>query len=96
MGPNRITSTDEGGIAIYFTEITERKRLERDLRECEAQLRFATEGAGIGTWSWDPHARTAEWSPMMLALWGFERPLPFDAPDFLATVHPDDRTDAEA
>lgn len=93
---NRITPTDDGGIAIYFTEITERKLLERNLREREQQLRLATESGRIGTWSWDADTGHAEWSPTMLAVWGVDRALPFADPAFTSTVHADDRDEALA
>ena len=53
----------EGGVGVYWRDITERKRTEQMLRANEEHLRLAQEAAGIGTWDWDlcrpPHPLVA-------------------------------------
>lgn len=73
-------------------DVTPLRSTEQALAESDARLRLAQEAAGIGTWEWNPAARTITWSRKMIELWGFDP----DAgqPDLSATVerlHPADR-----
>jgi PAS domain S-box-containing protein len=78
----------------FAMNITEPKRLEEALRETSAQLTFALHSAKSGAWHWDFPTGKLEWYPEFFLLFG----LPPDAPPsfetWLATLHPDDRTQA--
>ena len=40
-------------VAILFSDISERKRMEETLRQSEERMRMASEAAGIGVWDWE-------------------------------------------
>jgi len=74
------------------TDITERKRIEDELRAGDAQSRLALTAAPVGLWDWDLQTGQLYWSPQVDRLLGV-------APgsvrgtqnELLALVHPDDR-----
>ncbi|HEU0201308.1 MAG TPA: PAS domain S-box protein [Burkholderiaceae bacterium] len=68
---NRIYPT-ANGLAIFFTEITERKRYELALRAAEERLRLAVAAARIGLWDWDIRAAQIYISPEWKRQLGFE------------------------
>ncbi|CAH2604895.1 Histidine kinase [Rhodovastum atsumiense] len=63
---------------------------EAALRQTEARLRLATEGAGVGTWELDFTSRQGFWSPEAAALLGVGTTR-FTAEDWIEAVHPKDR-----
>jgi PAS domain S-box-containing protein len=82
----------DGGVAVYFRNITERKKTQEALRDSEERLRLSAEAAQIGAWSLDLAAGTTRWSPQMENLFGlapgaFER----SREHFLRLIHPEDR-----
>ncbi|MBN9122183.1 MAG: PAS domain-containing protein, partial [Planctomycetes bacterium] len=77
----------------HLSDVTDRKRTERALRESEERLKEAQRIARMGRWTWEPGTGRAWWSDAIYALYGVDRValVPgFDA--FLALVHPDDRS----
>ena len=74
------------------TDITERKRIEDELRANDARSRLALTAAPVGLWDWDLQTGQLYWSPQVDTLLGV-------APgsvrgtqnELLALVHPDDR-----
>jgi PAS domain S-box-containing protein len=87
---NRIYPSADG-IAVFFTEITDRKRAEAELARTNARLVEAQRVAHVGSWEWDIAANAVSWSeelyriyglPVGSALGGYEA--------FLERVHPDD------
>lgn len=50
------------GVNLVVQEITERKRLERALRERTDELEEAQRLAGVGNWAWDIESDTVTWS----------------------------------
>lgn len=87
---------DSAGTPLYFIsqieDITERKRIEIELRTTSERLQLALEGAQIGTWDWDITTGEvfvdAHWANII----GFE--LGEVDPNYepwLARLHPDDR-----
>lgn len=81
-----------GGLAVYFHDISARKRMERALRERDEVLSLAENSAGIGVWDMDMGSRTVRATPQFFRILGLE---PTDEPvpiDVLRSVrHPDDR-----
>jgi PAS domain S-box-containing protein len=76
-------------------DITERKRAEDALRDSEAMLRFALQGARAAAWSWDVAADRIHWSPEGATLYGRDRDSgPSTYGEWLANVHPEDRATA--
>jgi len=80
-------------LLLGMTEnITERKAMERDLRQSRASLAKAQALAGIGNWEWDPATGELTWSDQLFRNLGLEpgasRPCYRAA---LARIHPEDR-----
>ena len=82
--PNRVA-----GIQV---DITERKKIEENLRESEYRWRFAIEGSGDGLWDWDIQNNQAFYSEQWRAMLGLENDdIGVDPAVWLAHLHPDDK-----
>jgi two-component system, sensor histidine kinase and response regulator len=89
----------EGGRRFAVTlarDVTERKRLEEEVRLATARLELAVRGSNIGIWDIDmPDGDLRNGRVYYLNVWeqlGFERPdAPNDQETGMALVHPDDR-----
>ena len=84
------------GILGTTRDISERKKVEKALRESEERWQFALEGAGDGVWDFDiPGSkvyRSRRWKEML----GYAENDISDSPDGWANlVHPDDRQQAD-
>ncbi|MEH2174354.1 PAS domain-containing protein [Nostoc sp.] len=73
-------------------ELTDRRRVEAELRESEEWLRLALSASRMGTWNWNIQTGKISWSDNLEALFGLE-PGEFDGSFemFAARVHPKDR-----
>lgn len=86
---NRVYPSPDG-LTIYFTEITERKRAERSLRESEERFRLAASGGDV--WGWDIGANKLQFPQefwQKLGYDGLEVADPLHM--FEWVMHPDDR-----
>ncbi|WP_183728910.1 PAS domain S-box protein [Desulfurispira natronophila] len=79
-------------VVTSFSDITQRKQMEQDLRDREHRLELATSTAKLGIWDLDLESGYLEWNYMMFNLYGI------DPNDFNHTVeawqqilHPEDR-----
>ncbi len=92
--PRRWTA-DELGLLREVTERSwahiERVRSEAALRESEARLRLAVEGARIGTWDWDLETMRGNWSGRTCEILGVAKGEEVTVGDRIRTIHPDDR-----
>jgi len=77
-------------------EIRDREEAERALREREAQLRLALQGARAGSWTCDLETGCMEWSEECFGLYGRD-PSRFqpNLESWLACIHEDDRSAVE-
>ena len=76
-----------------YTDMTERKKVERALRESEERYALAMKGTNEGLWDWDANADTLHISPRFKALAGLVTDREVVHPDqWLERIHPDDRT----
>ncbi len=82
----------EGGLSMYFRDVTGRKRTEEALRESEEQLRLSAEAAQIGVWHQDCVTGRLHWSRQLERLYGLE-PGAFrgTVAHRLELIHPEDR-----
>jgi PAS domain S-box-containing protein len=80
------------GLAVFFRDISERLRTERDLRERSELLDLAEQTAEIGIWDIDLETGTLRGTPQFFRIMGLEptdRPIPIETTRRLR--HPDDR-----
>jgi PAS domain S-box-containing protein len=74
------------------TDITERKRIEDELRASEARARLALPEAPVGIWHWDLQIGQFYWSPQVDTFLGVPPGSTRGAEsELLGLVHPDDR-----
>jgi len=78
--------------------VTERQRLEHDLRLSEEMLRTAAEGARFGAHDYDAVARRMHWSPELARLLGVDDTARSGTSwrTGLSFIHPGDREDVQA
>ncbi len=86
---------DQSGQVILLIpegrDITERKRIENELRETELRHRLAIEGTGLGTWNWHLPSGRIEADRRYLEMIGYtEEEFPPTADSWQKLVHPDD------
>jgi two-component system, cell cycle sensor histidine kinase and response regulator CckA len=72
-------------------DISERKKLEDDLRQSQQMLSLAMEGANLGTWDWDLSTGKALWSERIYRMLGYA-PNEFEPnlKNWKKFVHPED------
>lgn len=83
----------QGGMTVYFREITEQKLAQQE----RARLELALDAAGMGTWEWDLPSGKVIWSHKLQSLSGMqpdEFGQTYDAG--MSTVHTEDREHVEA
>jgi signal transduction histidine kinase/CheY-like chemotaxis protein len=82
--------------ARHVADILERLQAEKALRESEARLRLALQGASAAAWQWNIVTGELIWSPESYAMHGRapEQGVP-QYRDWLQCVHPDDRAAAD-
>lgn len=85
---------DEGkplGTLSVSRDITERKKMENELRLREERLRKAQEIAHIGDWEWDSGTNRITCSEEVVRMFGFSEEEASRPDAFLRALHPDDR-----
>ncbi len=77
---------------LYGMEITDRKRIEDELKDSEARYKLAQKTARIGTWDWDIKTGGLIWSDEIEPLFGLKKgEFKNRYNDFVNSIHPDDR-----
>lgn|GEM_PF-3985535 len=80
-------------VAVFFNDITERKRAERLFGEREKRLRLAADAAQLGVFEWDVSSDRPVWdNDRMFEIFGLSpRDSPVDREQFeREVIHPDD------
>ncbi len=79
-------------VVVSFTDVTEQRRAETQLRESEAQLRKAQEIARIGSWRWNIASDEISWSDELFRIFGLDAE-GFDPSyeSYLERLHPEVR-----
>jgi len=67
-------------VVCILQDITERKRVEQELRRRELELRESQRVAEMGNWHWDPKTDEVIWSEQLALIFGHDPNLP--APSF--------------
>jgi len=73
-------------------DVTERKRIEEELRQSKERLQLATESAQLGIWDWNVKDNIMVWDDRMFDLYGISKeafPKCIDA--WTNGLHPDDK-----
>lgn len=95
MSRGRPLRDQHGRVVRYIgtvIDITERKKMEQELKERKARFKFALEATNAGVWEWDLNTDQVIWSDRIWALYGLEADsLPHDHKLCQSTVHKDDR-----
>ena len=81
-----------GGLSIYFRDVTQRHRMEKELRDRDEILTLAEGSAGIGVWDADLTTQTFQGTPQFFRLMGLEPTAGAVSMDVTRNLrHPDDR-----
>jgi PAS domain S-box-containing protein len=80
-------------VRIMLNDISERKRVESELRESETKLKKAQHYALLGSWTWNIKTNHLDWSDEMFHVFGLERETFTGSLESVITqaIHPDDR-----
>jgi len=79
-------------VGIFFNDVTERRRLQEELRHEAAVRAQAERMASLGFWQWDVRRDQVTWSEQLHRIYGLEPDgAPVSFPAYLERVHPDDR-----
>lgn len=78
-------------LLVVVRDMTDRKRVEDELRKSEERLRQAVRLSQIGIFDHDHRTDTHYWSSRQREMYGWPENEPVTVPTFLARLHPDDR-----
>ncbi|HEY9827417.1 MAG TPA: PAS domain-containing protein, partial [Stenomitos sp.] len=82
---------------VRVTDISDRKRVESQLRNLSDRLALAIKSGAIGIWDWNIPENTLEWDDRMLEMYGITRDQFGSVYEAWTTcLHPEDRTATEA
>jgi PAS domain S-box-containing protein len=88
--------TVEGGLSVYFRDISAKRRAEEALRQSEERLRRAAQVGGLGLWDWNMRTGEIHWSDEHFRMEGYA--VGEVTPSYeiwAARLHPDDRAETE-
>ncbi|MBW3583882.1 MAG: PAS domain S-box protein [Euryarchaeota archaeon] len=84
--------TDQGLlIASAIRDVSERKRIEEEIRRSQQLLQEAQAIAHIGSWEWDIPTNSIAWSEELYSIYGLDQSVPVDFETFMRLIHPDER-----
>jgi PAS domain S-box-containing protein len=88
----------QGGLrtCTSICDISERKRVESQLRDLTERLSLATRAASIGVWDLDLRTQQTIWDDTLFEMFGIPRQVPMPYAAWARAVHPDDLPVAEA
>ncbi len=87
---DRINIGDEACLISTLYDITDKNRLENELKKLNERLTLATDSAGIGIWDWDLINGVFQGDDIMYRLYGAE-PGKADYEMWRSSIHPEDR-----
>jgi PAS domain S-box-containing protein len=84
-------------VVVVSRDVTERRRMEDELRARNVQLQEAQSVANLGSWEWDVRSNTIWWSDQLRRIFGVDEHYQPKLESVLEAVHPEERaTIAEA
>jgi PAS domain S-box-containing protein len=91
---------DRDGRPLYaismVEDITERKRVEEELRSLSERLSLATRTASIGIWDLDLRSFQAVWDDLCFEIFGISKMMHVSYDVFAERIHPEDLAEVEA
>lgn len=88
---------EDGGVVVFFRDVTEPHRAAASLADSEARLRLAVEATGLATWDEDMRAGLTVWNLRAFDILGLEVAQgPVAATAWRTLVHPEDLPRVEA
>jgi PAS domain S-box-containing protein len=81
----------EGGLSVFFRNVTDRRRVEQTLRESQTDLNWAQAVGQIGSWRLNVRRNELLWSDENHRIFGVPTGTPLTYETFLSIVHPEDR-----
>lgn len=97
VGPLPGPDGKPSGTFAIARDVTERTRVEEELRTSRRLLSLALESAAMGVWERDLGTLEGRWTPELERLYGLEPGTSGQSyEDFLALIHPEDRRRVEA
>jgi len=82
----------EEGLAVYFRNITDRKRNEAALIESEERFRVVAKATADTIWDWHLLTDSVWWNEGMCTVFGYQpEEVEPDSRSFLLRIHPDDK-----
>lgn len=93
-----VKDDDEKTIAVISVglDVTQRLSAEQALRVSEERLRLAQVGARVGAWDWDLKSNEVFWTSDWHDILGLDVETTNVYGDWIALIHPDDRSSVEA
>lgn len=85
-----ININDEPCLIATLYDLTEKNKLERQLRDVNERLTLATDAGGIGVWDWDIVKDKYQWNDHMHRLYGTDTDSA-SVKTWLSLMHPDDK-----
>ena len=79
-----------GRVVVFAVDMTERRRMEDQIRSERSRLRVALEAAHAGAFDWDVRLERVHWTEEMFALYGLPPDTTPSVGLWLSMVHPDD------
>lgn len=92
VSPIRDENGEVASVSVISRDISERRRIENEMRESTWQLAQAQKLAGVGSWRYDVSSHVLTWSTNLWSLFGLvpdQFEISFER--FLGLLHPDDR-----
>jgi PAS domain S-box-containing protein len=89
---HNIAAKLDDGLAVWFTDVTERKRTEEELRRSEAYLAEGQKLSHTGSWAWNVCTGEFFWSEEHFRIFGLDPEKAKPSYEmFFEMVHPEDR-----
>ncbi|MFG0314385.1 MAG: PAS domain S-box protein, partial [Phycisphaerales bacterium] len=82
----------DGGLAVYFSDITDRKRADLELRASEERFSLLSRATNDAIWDWNLATNALWWNEGFEVLFGFHRDeVESTIESWTSRIHPEDR-----